>query len=298
MTPILNTQKKKNKNDKCSSSGGCSCSSSSSSSSSSSLKLVTGLLVSSCCGTHTGGHAQVVLQKQNHRRPVVVCVNRFELPTDPDEGCTSEAPLCFADGERRPPYGHPGTHCRPYPCTNTNHHHGLDANNDNTTTSVVADKGCSVETPNCVDGLGNDPFPNAPGMYCVADKNGEDTTSTGIVTSPTLVATSSAAVAWGLSSTKTTHALTNNDDQDERDTAGKVLIFADRTRRRRRSEEEDDHEDDRLRCLISGLTVPPMWKERQPQQNNDNAVDHNQLAVACSTCPVTQSCKLGQSLGW
>ena len=65
-------------------------------------------------------------------------------------------------------------------------------------------------------------------------------------------------------------------------------------------------ENDELRCLISGLTMPPISQQshKQPKQEEEGSKETSTAkigqtaAFACSACPVTSSCKLGQSLGW
>jgi hypothetical protein len=293
-----------------------------------------------------------------------VCKNEYNLPNEPDYGCTVEKPLCMIDfndddddvknereeesrlppQRRRPPYGQPGTYCSDYPCSNTEQE---DNNNNIIIKSALAvpDQGCTSTKPRCVNGLGRDPLPNEPGLYCIEDADDDDGKAgrmmdkdvntkerPGPVVSVRGSATRTPITVSSKRRSTTTTALQYEQEQEyvhddvHYVDVDVILLFDELS-----TEVGQDSppfvgggdDNDELRCLISGLTMPPILRQRrqrskeggdhphqrqqthdrkqQPQQQQQQQqphIDYKLATFACSTCPVTSSCKLGQSLGW
>jgi hypothetical protein len=302
-------------------------------------------------------------QQQQQRAPpsqpyYYVCKNEYNLPNEPDYGCTVEKPLCMIDDDvvevvksereeessrppqrRRPPYGQGGTYCSDYPCSNTEQE---DNNNNNIikTALVVPDQGCTSTKPRCVNGLGRDPLPNEPGLYCTEDDDSrkgrmmDKAVNTKERPEPVVsVRGSSTRTPIPVSSKRrstTTTALQYEPEQyyvhgDVHNVDVDVILLFDELSTEVGQESPpfagggDDN--DELRCLISGLTMPPIVRrperskeggdhqhkhkhthdrqqQSQQQQQPPPHIDYKLATFACSACPVTSSCKLGQSLGW
>ena len=200
-------------------------------------------------------------QQPQQQPPPYICVNQYDLPNEPDYGCTIDKPLCMIEegevidgGEEeeeshgqhrslrrrsrsrstRPPYGQRGTYCSDYPCYKNNNDDGIS----------IVDQGCSSSKPICVNGLGQQPLPNEPGLYCVSTIMEEDSSSTkqrrdnDIMTSLSTTTTTTTAAAtttrrqtksskgWGCS----TRAPTSSSIVIEYEDDDSIVVFADRTR--------------------------------------------------------------------
>jgi len=97
----------------------------------------------------------------------VPCLAKTDHPGHPDLGCNNEEPICVVsttdshNAWSRPDDATAGDKCIPWPSHNTK---------DSRQVSVVIhiDDGCTLEAPDCVDGLGQDPPIGAPGMHCIS----------------------------------------------------------------------------------------------------------------------------------